>query len=602
MPTIRRQRTMTPTLSLAEPTTQTAALTRRRFFHWPPPVWLGLATAALLYPAYYPVNWGFLGWIALAPMLYLTIRLDARRTWLAAWVGGLAFAVPALQWVRIASTPMYATWVGLALFLSLHFFLFVVLTRMLTLRLRVPLLASAPAVWTALEYLRAHIGIGFAWYYLGHTQHEFIMLVQIADLVGVYGVSFVVMMVNVATLQTVCWIVRRWQANGEAVGVAATLRPRLSATLAVACTAFAASLGYGWWRLSEAEFTPGPRVALVQGNLPQHIHDDSKKKEVVFKHFAQIAYQATDADPLPDLVIWSETSMPFWWNEVSPEMAGEPLPGDWDDLVRDRAVLKDKLLKSWAALPEEAAKRLGYDRLATLYGLNARTLYPDGERLYNTALLIDRRGRPTARYDKIYRVPFGEYIPWEETIPVMRWLSPYEGRYGIEPGDQHTVFELEHAAYSRFAVLICYEDTVPHLPPRYFDPSLVGDRTPDFFVNISNDGWFKGSEEHEQHLATARFRAIETRRALVRAVNMGITCVIDGNGRIVAALPKSKHMDPDDQGRLLIAVVPIDTRSSWYIRGGDWLCWICAAFVAGLATAAIVATIRRRFCDVPAAG
>jgi apolipoprotein N-acyltransferase len=221
-------------------------------------------------------------------------------------------------------------------------------------------------------------------------------------------------------------------------------------TLVVAGVGLAAALGYGTWRLHEANFVPGPRLALVQGNLPQHIHDDSKKKEVVFKHFAQIAHQATAADPLPDLVIWSETSMPFWWNDVAAEMTGEPLPDDWDGLLRDRKVLQ-QILQSWAAVPEETRKQVGYGRLATLYGLNARTLYPDGERLYNTALLIDRRGCPTARYDKIYRVPFGEYIPWEETIPLMRKLSPYEGDYGIEPGEQHTVFELEHAAHARFA-------------------------------------------------------------------------------------------------------------------------------------------------------
>src|SRR5262249_13883707 len=149
---------------------------------------------------------------------------------------------------------------------------------------------------------------------------------------------------------------------------------------------------------------------------------------------------------------------------------------------------------------------------------------------------------------------------WENTIPIMKWLSPYEeeNQYGITPGKQFTSFTIPRTAY-RFGVLICYEDSVPHLAPDY----LRGSEPPDFFVNISNDGWFKGSSEHEQHLVAARFRAIECRRALARSVNMGISAVIDGNGRLVA-MPGPTWGQSKDIATVVTAAVPLDKRWSLY--------------------------------------
>jgi apolipoprotein N-acyltransferase len=138
-------------------------------------------------------------------------------------------------------------------------------------------------------------------------------------------------------------------------------------------------------------------------------------------------------------------------------------------------------------------------------------------------------------------------------------------------------------------VIICYEDTDPDLARRY---SLPEDGAPaaDFLVNISNDGWFCGTSEHEEHLAICRFRAIETRRSLARAVNMGVSAVIDGDGRVVA-LPGPTWAESKKVSAVLTAAVPIDERMSLYSRWGDWLPWSCLGVVAlGL----VVSLWRRR--------
>jgi apolipoprotein N-acyltransferase len=237
-----------------------------------------------------------------------------------------------------------------------------------------------------------------------------------------------------------------------------------------------------------------------------------------------------------------------------------------------------------------------------LFGLTG--LEWDGSRVwkYNSALLVSplpksplwkpgdpviEYSAPAGRYDKMHLVPFGEYVPLESTLPFMAWFTPYEKGYACRPGERWTRFPLtarDGRAFT-FACLICYEDSDPYLARQY-----VASEPVDFFVNISNDGWFDGTEEHEQHLAICRFRAVEARRAVVRSVNMGISGVIDADGRVVA-LPdpdwgKSKKVDA-----VVTAVVPLDTRASWYAALGDWVpagCWLAA--LAGV----VAARVRRK--------
>jgi apolipoprotein N-acyltransferase len=129
-------------------------------------------------------------------------------------------------------------------------------------------------------------------------------------------------------------------------------------------------------------------------------------------------------------------------------------------------------------------------------------------------------------------------------------------------------------------VLICYEDSVAALARQYVRQSPDGPPV-DFLINISNDGWFNGTSEHEEHLAVCRFRAVECRRTVVRAVNMGISAVIDGNGAVVA-LPGPSWAESKKVAGVVVADVPLDNRTSLYARWGDWLPCCCWA-VVGLA-------------------
>lgn len=511
------------------------------WYSWRMSVGLAIASAALLWAGFFPLNQGWLGWLALVPFLFLTQpQRPLRHSLWAGWIGGFAFCLVAYQWIRIASLPMYPVWIGLAAMMSLQFPLFLWIVRRLTGVLHWPLILAAPVTWTALEFFRAIIGIGFPWYFLGHTQHEFIEVIQIADLGGVYLVSFLVMTVNVALFEVVTGKVRR-----------------LALSLPMATAAVVLSLGYGIWHGSSASDRTqlGPRLALIQGNLEQDIRNDPNQGESTNDHYLKLAYEA--ARGKPDLIVSPETALEFWYDRVADGVPPGRLDADWKRGAANAVEFRRKF-----------ASEFGTD---FLFGLVMRWLTPDGKLKYNAAIHVGADGQEKGWYAKMYCLPFGEYIPFKDMLPFMQWFSPYDFEYSTDAGDRLATFRVKEVP---FAVLICYEDTVPHLARQF----MRLNEPPAFFLNISNDGWFKGCEEHEQHAVTAKFRCVECRRAMARAVNMGVTCVIDADGRIVA-LPGGASTLSGAKAfpAVLFAQIPLDTRSSIYVQWGDWLpagCWL----------------------------
>lgn len=524
------------------------------FLGWKASCGLALASATLLWAGFFPLNLGCCCWFALVPLLFLTQKERPwRRSIWSAWLGGLAFCLVAYQWIRIASLPMYATWIGLALMMSCQFPLFVWLVRRLVHTLGLPLAIAAPTIWTALEFLRAIIGIGFAWYYLGHTQHEFLSLIQFSDLTGAYGVSFLLMLANVALFELiVCRKETGWR--------------RVPASLPLTLLSVAAALTYGHWRMAQADFKPGPRLAIIQGNLEQDIRNNPNQGEETNRHYLLLADRA--AALKPDLIICPETALEFWYDVIEPTAPPERINPEW----RARADLARKFR-------EEFSRRFGTE---FLFGLVMSRLTNHGVLKYNSAVHVGKNAEEKEWCAKMYCLPFGEYIPLKNSLPFLKALSPYDFEYSTECGERMTLFEVQGR---RAAVLICYEDTVPHLAPQY----MQGEVKPDFFINLSNDGWFKGWEEHEQHLATARFRCIECRRAMARSVNMGVSCVIDGNGAVVALPPGAKTLSQAKAIPAVIdATVPIDSRGSFYVRAGDWLPISGWLLIFGLMPAALM--------------
>jgi apolipoprotein N-acyltransferase len=537
----------------------------------PPVLAPALVTAGLLWLCYFPADCGWLAWVALVPLLVL-VRSPARpwRVYLAAWAGGLAFYWPVLQWMRVADPRMYATWAILATYCATYVPLAVWLLRRLDRGTRLPPSVTLPLVWTALEYVRAHLATGFPWYFLGHTQHDALPVIQVADLGGAYAVTFLVAAVNGLLFEVLYRRARlrslfglpdvpaRWPGSAlQAAGVGLLL---------------AATVGYGYYRLGQADFADGPRVALIQGNLDQRIRNQAaasggaQAMKTMLGHYTALCDQAAAQQPKPALLVWPETSHPDGWGEMGAGFPRDRLPPDL--LPADGSDWPARVLHRLNAALFTAAA--GW-RTDVLFGVNTDVAV-DRDRVerYNSAVLVRPDGSTAGRYDKMHRVPFGEYVPLRDWLPWMNAFAPYDSDYSIRPGETYTRFPL--GAY-RFGVIICYEDTDPSLARQYVAP---GAEPVDFLLNLSNDGWFDGSSEHEQHLAICRFRAVECRRSVARAVNMGISAVIDPNGR-VTALPGPTWAASKKVAGVVTAAVPIDRRGSLYAAWGDWLpaaCWL----------------------------
>lgn len=589
-----------------------------------------LLCAGLLYLSYFPVSFGWLGWVALVPLLVL-VRVEAskKRTFFCALLAGLFFFVPVLQWMRYADAMMYFTWIALAIYSALYFPIGIAFIRVLDRRTPIPLIVSVPVVWTALEYFRGQFLTGWAWYFLSHTQHDFLPAIQIADLGGAWAVTFVVAAVNAWLFELLCtrrWFTRLWPLPEKTLS-------RRTLILQSACVLglLVGVLGYGVWQLTHAVFEKGPVLALVQSNLDQGVRNEAHEKDDAAKEmieqnmklsqmamFPEHAYffssRPEPPSDIPDLIVWPETSHPDglidYTADVEPQLA-----------ANNRQAFNPHLESVWREMHRPM-----------LIGVNSEVVSPDARvRRYNSAIQIGEKGTFGKRYDKMHRVLFGEYIPFRESLPFMKWFSPYDFDYSISPGETFTRFPIQKY---NFGVLICYEDSDPDLARQYVRTDANQPKV-DFLINISNDGWFHGSCEHEQHLAVSRFRAVECRRALARAVNMGISGMIDGNGRIVrpesgaVLLPSGRWVhwrspwakinfadppasrigvSPNPPPELLSKLmgflgvepgipdltlsewsafksvpmvlrmaVPIDHRHSYYAQFGDWLpigCWV----------------------------
>ncbi|MFM8274340.1 MAG: apolipoprotein N-acyltransferase, partial [Gemmata sp.] len=295
---------------------------------------------------------------------------------------------------------------------------------------------------------------------------------------------------------------------------------------------------------------PLGRIALVQPKIAQEIKWDPARVPGILDTLRRTTVEA--AAGRPGLILWPEAVTPL-------AVRGEESARRWvEELVREVGVP--------LVLGSVAVENPGRPQ----------------EAWFNGAFVVTpESGLAPSYYAKRRLVPFGEYVPLGEWLPFMRRFTPYEQGYECKPGEHWTRFKLtaRDGRKFTFGCLICYEDSDPYLARQY-----VASEPVDFLVNISNDGWFKGTEEHEQHLAICRFRAVEARRAVVRGVNMGVSGLIDPDGR-VTALPNPEWSKSKKVDAVVTATVPVDARAPLYARLGDWVpagCWLAALLGAGV--------------------
>jgi apolipoprotein N-acyltransferase len=474
-----------------------------------PSAWLLVVISAILQVVIFPLPGLYaLSWFAVAPLIVALLRTrpagalevsgslrlqsaTPAQAFLLSYVCGILWYAGTCYWIFDTMRHfggLSAPVAVLALFLfccylGLYHGFFGLLLSLLTREgrdFRRPLVL-APFLWVAVELARTRI-TGFPWGLLGIAQVDNSALCRLAGFTGVYGISFEILLVNVAV-------------------AAAFLVPREKrGAMLVAALAAGAVLQAG--RLIEPpEEKPDHLALLVQQNIPV----SANWTPIYFQHtlsdLIDLTTKSAAASPARiDLVVWPESPAPFFVN---------------DGKFRAAVSEMTRATKAWTITGSVGNGPAVAGKEATAF---------------NSAALISPTGDWTARYDKIHLVPFGEYLPFPSVFSFAGGLTDEVGRF-----ERGTSREPLNAGGTKLGIFICYESIFPD------EVRQFADRGAQVFVNLSNDGWYGDSGAYAQHLNQTRMRAIENNRWLLSATDTGVTASIDPWGRVVAQIPRKER-------------------------------------------------------------
>ena len=383
-------------------------------------------------------------------------------------------------------------------------------------------LIIAPFLWVALELARTRIS-GFPWDLLGIVQVDNVPLARIASLVGVYGISFEIILVNAAI--AAAFVVRR---------------DRRQALLMAAIAAIFV-LQAGRW-LPVPAHSADRTAYLVQENIPildnsawtkNYFEETLRDLSAITNHPSRVPESNAAA---PNLVVWPESPAPFYSS---------------DPLFRDAVSQTAQAAHAWLVTGS--------------VGITNATANPaKATEVFNSAVLVSPQGDWGARYDKVHLVPFGEYVPFQKLFAFAGGLTKEVGDFTAGQSRDPLI-----AGDLRLGVFICYESIFPDEVRQFARNGAQ------VFVNISNDGWYGDSGAYAQHLNQSRMRAIENDRWLLLGTNTGVTASIDPNGRIVARLQRKVRAT-------LMAPYALTDVTTFYTRHGDWFAYACAIISLGI--------------------
>jgi apolipoprotein N-acyltransferase len=480
-------------------------------------VLLAVLSGVMLTASFPPGRLSFLSWIALVPLLKGLEGGPPFQGFKLGLIAGLVHFLTLMYWIVVVlghygKLNIFVS-LGPLLLLTLYLALYIAIFSSLTAGLmgsRFCIIFIA-GFWVSLEYIRSNLLTGMPWCLLGYTQYKQLHLIQIADLCGVYGPSFLIVLINGLIYHMV--FRRPWKAIGL-----------LKWEVLIVAILSAGTLAYGHYRLSERkEGKDAGRMlnaAIIQASIDQSIKWDPAYQITTITTYQRLTREAYGFRP--DLIVWPETALPFFFQ---------------DNLRFSPQVLS--MAKESGAIMIFGSPAYEQIRGVTRYYNRAYLLTPDPQ-------------KPPQYYDKVHLVPFGEYVPLKKLLSFVSRLVPAAGDF--EPGDK--VAPLKAGGLS-MGILICFEAIFPELAR---DLTREG---ANLFINLTNDAWFGMTSAPYQHLSMAVFRSVENRRPMIRAANTGFSAFIGPQGKI-QKLSSLFHEE------VLEAAIKISGRSlTCYSRLGD---------------------------------
>ena len=520
-------------------------------------------SAALLWLSQPPVAAWPLAALALVPWLSLIgAQLPSRDTgsegtedslrsppylWL--WLAGAVYWLITLQGIRHAHPVMYLGWISLSAYLAVYVPLFVFVSRQLVLK-GVPLWVAAPTAWVGGECLRNYLLTGISASMLGHSMADVPWMIQIADLFGSYGVSFVLVSINVALFALL-----RFSTRQQSIRTAAS-----------ACVAAAAmlvgTLTYGAIQCGDPKGPPLATFALIQRNEPVEYEQDMDRAVEMFQNYADQSVQSLrEAERPVDAVVWPESMFSGGapWMTADPQATVpawlEMSPSELQANVRQRSSLyldRARYIQSTLAAVQGSAT---LPHLVVGCGV---VHYSDLPQVFSGVVHVSSDSQVADWYGKTHLVMFGEYVPIVPHIPLIRSLVPRQMGLCVGSGAKQMMVGATAVVPS-----ICIETAVERVTIDQIADLMDRGEAADVVVTVTNDGWFDDSSVITHHLRCAQLVAVGCRRPVLSAANNGPTAWIDSRGQLV------QHLARGTTGAI-IATPHRDGRATLYLRIGDW--------------------------------
>jgi apolipoprotein N-acyltransferase len=514
---------------------------------------LVIISSLLLVLSFSNFDLGSLVWVGLVPFFLAVSGKRPVHGFTLSTICGIFFFMGIFSWILAIPNYSLIHHAILAIYLGLYFGFLGLIFNFISARCGLaPALIVAPFIWVSLEYVRANFSfLALPWGLLGHTQYQHPLVIQIAALVGTYGVSFLIVMVNSAIVSLTYPYFRRLTATSQFSDIIISIKPNLPLIIIAALlTVF--TLTYGYVITSRPIIGKRIRISAVQGNIEQAKKWDTKYANDIMRTYTAMTCEAVKERPA--LIVWPETATP---RSLSLDSG---LHSELRNLVKKTSV---PLLTGSAE----------YQKFEKTGG--------EKNKYFNSAILFNSENEvvKTQRYDKMRLFPFSEYLPFKEIFPWPLIKVPMIGQY--LPGEKYTVFELP---VFRFGVTICWENIFAGLVRQ-----LVR-RGAEVIVNITNEARFGKTAAPYQLAAISVFRAVENRVFVIRCANTGVSCIIDPFGRIVNRLKDDNGQDIFIRGVMNGWIIPLESKTI-YTKYGELAAW--ASLLGSLLICMFVCCIRR---------
>ncbi|HPP86874.1 MAG TPA: apolipoprotein N-acyltransferase [bacterium] len=448
-----------------------------------------IISAILLSLCYPPFNFNFIAFVAFIPLIIALEDADYKTVFFISLTFSTIFTAVLLNWIYIYH---FIALPGLLIIMNIYSLAALSLYSFISKRLYYLDIFLFPIIWTSVEYLKSIGNFGFPWGNISYSQYNFLQFIQISEIIGSFGVTFIICLIN-SSLAFL--ILTHFKIN------------RLIIQAVVVIILFFVVLLYGFDKIDKFRETPETtnlKIGVIQPNFSPYFFEWNENKNTVVSYLTD-AVSKLALENL-DLLLLSETIILdniFWFNNALNKFEWHQDGFFWKYLFVN-SILKTKT--------------------DILFGVPTIRYRSDGKiNYFNSAVLLNSSGEILGFYDKIHLVPFGEFVPFYEKFDFVKKIADSLQCGNFVRGDNYTLLQSEKFS---IAPLICYE-SIFHNLTRYFAKSGA-----DFFVNITNDAWTNSTQAHYQHFYMNVFTAIQNRIPLVRCGNSGISGWINEIGEL----------------------------------------------------------------------